>query len=320
MQANSRIERPQPARPAPEVIQVPPPEGDPSLFGGILFGSGLMLLGAGLMLTGAGVGGSWIDFTWATIVLGYAIVLVVYAHRRRRRYRVGRDAVLAQVRERGPSGAAQSLESQWKKPREPPDDDAVARTLAQGPPPASGRVVVLTPTCVPHVGYLSFEAEIVAPTQLFSGWWQASVGATAVGALFLANYLGLLPSRIGSASSAFNALATMLVIGFVAGAVWAWFAVLRPKYVRLAPGMIQIMRFGIGRSRPAIRSYPMDAGTLAILRGEGSRLTLTLLREGRRDTIPISQMRHRQRVLERVWQALLSTAPTPPLSEEELIG
>jgi len=93
----------------------------------------------------------------------------------------------------------------------------------------------------------------------------------------------------------------------------------------MAPGIIQILQYRYRRAKPLIRSYPMDGETLAILRGKatgkkGPNLKLTLLRGERKDTVDLSRMRRREEVAERMWQALLSTAPTPPLSDEELVG
>jgi hypothetical protein len=36
--------------------------------------------------------------------------------------------------------------------------------------------------------------------------------------------------------------------------------------------------------------------------------------------LPVSQMKDSDEAMEHIWQALLSTAPTPPLNEEELVG
>jgi hypothetical protein len=69
----------------------------------------------------------------------------------------------------------------------------------------------------------------------------------------------------------------------------------------------------------------MDAGTIAVLRGKArggktSNLKLALLRGSRHDTIELWRMQQRDKAIESMWRALLSTAPTPPLSDEHLVG
>jgi len=75
---------------------------------------------------------------------------------------------------------------------------------------------------------------------------------------------------------------------------------------------------------PSIRRYPMDSRTLVIVSGAISTdwrpRGFTFVRDGRRDRLSISIGRDRVRRVERVCQALLSTAPTPPLSDEDLVG
>ncbi len=87
---------------------------------------------------------------------------------------------------------------------------------------------------------------------------------------------------------------------------------------------MQIVTFPFGRGKPVIRSYPMTAGTTAVLVNTGTtpngRVTLTLVRGGRRDQLPICQMADQRGILEGLLPALVSTAPTPPLSDEDLVG
>jgi len=94
--------------------------------------------------------------------------------------------------------------------------------------------------------------------------------------------------------------------------------------VRFAPGMIQIVRFDLANGKPCIRSYPMTAYTTALLVNPGiqanSWVTLTLSRGDVHDDLPLWQMAKPRQVVTQVLQALMSTAPTPPLSDEELVG
>jgi hypothetical protein len=84
--------------------------------------------------------------------------------------------------------------------------------------------------------------------------------------------------------------------------------------------MIQILEFRPSSRRPAIRSYPMTVGTLVVLAENVHALTLTMSRAEQADTIPIDKGERFDATMERLWAALLSTAPTPPLSDEGLVG
>ena len=109
-------------------------------------------------------------------------------------------------------------------------------------------------------------------------------------------------------------------VGAVAFALWMWRAVIRPTYVRMAPGVIQILQYRWSSLKPEIRSYPMEAGTIACFARIGKNIFLTLSHGPHKDTLFFSHMRQPQRWIERTWRALLSTAATPPLSEDELVG
>jgi len=117
----------------------------------------------------------------------------------------------------------------------------------------------------------------------------------------------------------------ILAMGVAVAVTWVWRTAIRPTYIRMAPGMIQILEFRYRQSKPTSRSYPLDAGTIAVLRGKAtggktSSLVLTLLRGEQQDKIELWRMQKRDKAIERAWQALLSTAPTPPLSNEGLVG
>jgi hypothetical protein len=64
----------------------------------------------------------------------------------------------------------------------------------------------------------------------------------------------------------------------------------------------------------------MEAGTLAVLTRIRKKLYLTLSRGSHKDALAFATMRQPQQWIDRTWRALLSTAPTPPRSEEELVG
>ena len=201
------------------------------------------------------------------------------------------------------SGAPPGLD--WP---ENPDEPLPATIVSFGEPDA------------PEVGDLYFEPEIITPTgaiwkQLF---WV--LPAAALIALWMLDYLHWLPPWIPSIGRMLGSFLYFFVAAAVVLVSWAWKAMLRPRYIRMAPGVIQVLTFGYSRSKPTIRSYPVEPGTLAIFARLGRHLVLTLSRGENQDIIAFSRMRDTKRRIERAWQALLSTAPTPPLSEEELVG
>jgi len=99
-----------------------------------------------------------------------------------------------------------------------------------------------------------------------------------------------------------------------------WQYLVRPGYLRVAPGVVQVLRYRSPRSKPIIRSYPIDAGTFIVARQHVAKLELTLIRGDQRDTVGFWRFDATDKRWERIGQALVSSAPTPPLSDEELVG
>jgi hypothetical protein len=172
---------------------------------------------------------------------------------------------------------------------------------------------------VPGVGELSFEPYIVTPTESFWRQLHWVVIAMALLVLYALDGMSVLPSWIPSPRVLTGGFAYFLAAGaFVAG-LWVWRALIRPSYIRMAPGIIQVLKYRAG-GKPTIHAFPMTAGTLAVVTRIRKRFILTLSRGGVEWTLDISRLREPQQWIERTWQALLSTAPTPPLSDEELVG
>lgn len=113
-------------------------------------------------------------------------------------------------------------------------------------------------------------------------------------------------------------LGVLLIVG------WGLATLLLPKYIRIAPGVVQVMTYRPGRSKPKIRSYPIDAAARIIIEytsGPPSYGFRAILRRGEhRDVLRIAGARRPDEVARHFWSAVLSTAPTPPLSDEELVG
>jgi hypothetical protein len=111
-----------------------------------------------------------------------------------------------------------------------------------------------------------------------------------------------------------------LILGLVGLSAWLWRAGVRPRYLRIAPGILQILQYGPRGGQPDVRSYPMIPGTTVFVSKARGKLTVDFFRGPMRDTIPLSGLRKADEYLERMLRGLLSAAPTPPLSDEELVG
>ena len=216
-----------------------------------------------------------------------------------------------------------ALNKAWKVPDRVPKLDDVRAALEdhEGEPLAqAAQIVCFGQADVPEVGELHFEPEIITPTGAI--WRQLIwlVVAGALAALLLLDYLHVLPPWVPGIRQFFSGITYFLVAGFIALAVWVWRGIIRPTYIRMAPGVIQVLNYGYSKSKPTIRSYPMQPGTLAIFTHLRKRLILTLARGENNDMLLFSRMRQPELKTERAWQAMLSTASTPPLSDEELVG
>lgn len=92
----------------------------------------------------------------------------------------------------------------------------------------------------------------------------------------------------------------------------------KSHYYRFAPGVVQFVRFGLGRRRPAIQSYDLRRSHAVLdLTSKWPGLTLLDRPDGRRTTLRLPRGPD---VIEAVLRACLSTAATPPLSSEELLS
>jgi hypothetical protein len=89
--------------------------------------------------------------------------------------------------------------------------------------------------------------------------------------------------------------------------------------------MIQVLEFRLGQPKPLIRSYPITEGTIALVHGGIVKdkpfvYSLKVARGVQMDDVTVQQMKDRARCMEMAWKALRSTAPTPPLPDDALVG
>ena len=77
-----------------------------------------------------------------------------------------------------------------------------------------------------------------------------------------------------------------------------------------------ILNYGLFRSRPKVTAYPVTSGTIFLVAyvvgSRGSTVVLQAKRGADSQHVGMSTLWDSGRTIERLWQALLSTAPTPP--------
>lgn len=190
------------------------------------------------------------------------------------------------------------------------------------------------PACVVCVGALDppapgpylFEPQIISPTQyLGRGWILVMVAGGLVG-LALLQRLNVVPglNRVPLGWLRGQTYIFAMAIFFLVR--WVWRAVLRPTYIRVAPGMVQLLRYRFAGQEPEITNFPIEAGTLAVALGAMGRrdetvlTSVVLVRGDQSMLIPLSQMGADADTRQKVWEAIMSTAPIPPLSETGLSG
>ena len=282
-------------------------------------------------ISGLAVGGLLVAMSWSTdtppLLVLWCVPVVLAAIpalvRRSQRYRRARAEFVRRVPPMKQCPAAAVLEERWKSLSLPPSVKKILSCCewAAPAPPDGARIVCLGMIDLPDPGDLRFEPGIITPTRyLWWRLWPVPFGLAVLGAI-VAQGLGVLPwSWLGFVSSFYYFIG--LSVG--AASVWFWRSTIRPTYVRYAPGIVQIVRFGFRGGRPTIRSYPMTAHTTAILVNNGTRpnrvTTLTLVRGDLRDVLLLWQVARHGQVLQGILQSLVSTAPTPPLSDEGLVG
>ncbi len=159
-----------------------------------------------------------------------------------------------------------------------------------------------------EVGDHRFEPEIITPTQQAGG----ARAALATGVPMLIGGSFLLPTtqwgwmliQVG---------ATTIGLWLVP---WLYRAVIMPRYIRIAPGVVELITYRFVLRKPVVRSYPMVPGSVAVL----SDQRLLLFRDEHDDALDLRFLHDRRAVHDLLMRALLSTAPTPPLSDRELLG
>lgn len=167
---------------------------------------------------------------------------------------------------------------------------------------------------------MPFEPEIIFPGRLI--WTYGAIASVVIAGLLFLLWLAPVVQPLPTIYSEHPLL--LIFVLLIAGPVvfrWFWITVIRPTYIRIAPGMIQVIEYRWRKRRPTIRSFPIDGGTLAVFTNQlWSDLSLSLRRDGVTESFALSGIRNAAAVQALVWRALLSPAATPPLSDEALVG
>jgi len=303
-----------PARPTPLVINVPPPKVAAIDFAATGYALLLFLtfgLGQGLIF-----GGRW-GLGLAALFAANLVGTCWSTGRRHRSFNRRRNEFLDRHENWNQNSAAVLLDRQWYVLSRPPDVEKVERVLQRAGVTTADRSVIANMTTLdaPEAADRRFEPEIISHDRPGTPararhWWLAAL----VIAIVVPIGWYVLP-RLKQPDYVVPGLIVLIALG-----LWFWRFAVRPTYVRMAPGMIQVVEFRAGNSKPMIRDYPLNPGTLAVITESVSQIKLTVSRGDQTDTIPIAKGKDFNSTIERLWAALLSTAPTPPLSDEELVG
>ncbi len=170
------------------------------------------------------------------------------------------------------------------------------------------------PPALPQDVTASFAPVILTPPQ--PTLWSAAA-LVPVGVLLYLLVMDIARSGYWQRAMLFNAVLLTLVLASY-GAYFLLMLLGRARYLRLAPGAFQILRYPAFGHRPRLLSYDLRRLHAVLdLSSPWPGLTLLDTPEYRRETYRLPNVRE---AIEAVLRAALSTAPTPPLPEEQLVG
>jgi hypothetical protein len=291
------------AREPPQIIYVPPPEHDMTAFLWAVLTFALFVAAISMMC-----GGSFLAAGVFLVGAALAQVLRRWLHRRYLRQR----AAQLQDWPGGVPPVATPILRDWAARHLPPKARRIEELVGEYEPPASGaRVLCLGKPAIPVVGELRFEPRVLSPTDIL---WRRLHGAVPI--LIVAAWYGL--SQLGFVRRPDIFVWLMVWSGALVVAVWIWKSGVRPTFVRLAPGIVQFLAYGPAGKTPRVQSYPMSVGTLVVVQAKPP--VFTFRRNGLENRLDLQFVRRRQDAELAVWNALLSTAPIPQMSETELVG
>lgn len=296
----------------PRIIRVPPPKVAvvPFLTLPYMLWLGFLVLG-GLFTAPA-----WTKPLWCGGFLMAAVVGLVGECRHRVRLNRRRREWLERHPIWDANRVAERLDRLWFFLSSPPRPDAIRESIRwAGLPPREATVVCLGALDVPEIGDYRFEPHVLSPgavARRAESRVALLVFLLTWNVLLWIEMLGHLPKGLSG---------VYLIPAFVVAAVvWlGWRYAFRPMYLRVAPGVIEVLTYSLGRSAPRIRRYTVAPDLLCIVSQGWARVSVTLVNSQNRDEFQVTARRSEQ-LLDTLLRALVSTAPTPPLSNEELVG
>ena len=189
------------------------------------------------------------------------------------------------------------------------------RAVSSNPPRC--RIACVADVQPPATPDTLIEPVVIKPGQVIGPWLASAAG---LGALVL--FVLVRTARVAPATG-------LAALGLLLLAAWTWLCALRPRYIRFAPGLIEVLRYRPFGGPPEVVRLPVDADTVIFVGSQGPHPAQTPgkslagsagwdLVVCRPERIQKLRFQGSREVTERIWHALLSTAPTPPLTYDTL--
>lgn len=303
-------------RQPPEIIRIPPPLNPPLGYvkGSLIIGLSVCAVMIIPIVIASGQSES---------LLGVAVVLVFFASAcgiglrlAGKKYRHKYAAFMAKHGRELVEVSEREAKSDWNYTVMGSPADLLRKILKRKPEPTDrARVVCTGFSEPPYVGDLRFEPRFI--TENDRRWER--VGKYAVplvlGPVMLLQILAS-PRRIFR-----DAVLVVMVFAFGFSLVSVLFGgVVEANYIRMAPGIVQFMKFSGKGTKAQIRTYKMVAGTTVTVRDQWGMCSFVFGRDGQVDTLQLTGIRNRAEVTSDIWNAILSIAPIPDLPDDELLG
>lgn len=297
------------ARLPPRVVRVPPPKVSPLPLGVMIWIWGLVVL----IIQPFPFAFGWANVLYQVGLPACLVVGCVAESVARRRFNARRKQWLDEHDEVEADVTSEWLGRKWWIADVPPKLEVIRRTLGTSET-APATLVCMGAFDLPPIGDHRFEPVIVGQSQVGTQAQMVAGAFVVVGLLVtgaIANAWGGMPARLDEYWALLAMAAGVLVM-------WLWGFAIRPLYLRAAPGRLQVLRYPIGQTGPLIHDYPVAPGLLCVVIFGWRSLQITLSNKRATDELLLHGVG--EEVLTRLWQALLSTAPTPPLDPDELVG
>lgn len=210
-----------------------------------------------------------------------------------------------------------ALCAEWTDSQAPPEMRDILAVLKTNDPRADRAWLVCAGSFdVPPVDEYRFPLVVTSTHSLggIRGIWATTIAVAAAGSAILATDVNVI---LPKGQLVFGCLSIYLTLVL---ALMLWRSLVSPTYLRLAPGVIEFLRFGALGMRPRINSYPMLNGTVVYLRTIDTLRYSLFVQAGRRSDRCDFRIGGADPLFERILEAALSTAPTPPMDQGELVG